>query len=87
MFPQDTTAPIQATFNPDGRVTPQEWDQIMVKKERFLWLCGYLRYKDTFRRDNAPVYETKICYHWVNYSDSPKPFWIMGGPREYNKAT
>ena len=86
-FPQGTTAPVQATFMPDGWITPQEKEEIEVKKKRYLWLCGYLKYRDTFDRNEAPVYETRICYRWVNYTNSPKPFWMLVGPAEYNRAT
>jgi hypothetical protein len=85
--PQDATIPVQATFEPDGMLTPQEIEEITVKRTRLLWLCGYLKYKDTFDRKDAPVYETRICYRWVNNTDSPKPFWIMAGSREYSTAT
>lgn len=91
-FPPNTTIPNQATFELDGRITPQEYEQIVSQKSRFLWLCGYFRYRDTFARADAPEYETRFCYRWVcdatSATDSKirKSFWIMAGPREYNRA-
>ncbi len=64
-----------------------------VKKTKHIWLCGYIRYMDTFVRAKSPVYETRICYRWVYDaqsvldSDIHKSFWVMAGPRQYNKAT
>jgi hypothetical protein len=86
-FPHGTTAKVQATFMPDGFITAQEKEEIEVKKTRYLWLCGYLKYKDTFDRPDAPTYETRLCYKWVNYMNSPKPFWSLAGPIGHNKAS
>lgn len=86
VIPQGATMPWQAIVRPDGWITPQELEEITVKKSRYVWLCGYLRYRDTFDRKDAPVYETRICYRWVNDTNSPQPFWILAGPREYSKA-
>lgn len=91
-FPPNEVVPHQATFEPDGRITPQELAEIVTRK-RFVWLCGYFRYKDTFDRPDAPEYETRFCFRWVyDQTKSTDPsihrsFWIMAGPSEYNRAT
>jgi len=91
-FPQNSTLPLQATFAPNGYIALHEIEEIMVYK-RFLWLCGYCKYRDTFDRKDAPIYESRFCYRWVYNAVSStdikirKSFWIMAGPREYNKAT
>jgi hypothetical protein len=92
-FAQDVTAPIQATIEPDGMISTRDFEDLFVTKTRGLWLCGYIKYVDTFDRRDAPVYETRICFRWnhelmhVLDHDIRQSFWIMAGPREYNRAT
>jgi hypothetical protein len=91
-FPPNEIVPNEATFEPDGRITPQELTEITERK-RFVWLCGYFRYKDTFDRPDAPEYETRYCYRWFYNMEKTADkkirvsFWKMAGPREYNRAT
>jgi hypothetical protein len=94
-FPPNDKMVVQATFDPDGFISADDLAQITskVKKTKYIWLCGYFKYRDTFGRINGPIYETRICYRWVYDaqsqldSDIHKSFWIMAGPREYNRAT
>lgn len=92
-FAQDVTTPIQATIYPDGMVSSKEFEDVFQKKTRAVWLCGYIKYTDTFARAVSPIYETRFCFRWnhefTNLMDFDKKhsFWIMAGPLEYNKAT
>jgi hypothetical protein len=89
-IPDGASVPVQATFSPDGWITPQDLEAITgknIKDKRYVWLCGYLKYRDTLDRKDAPIYETRICYRWVNDLNSPAPFWIMAGDRKYSRAT
>lgn len=91
-FPPGERIAVQAAFSPGSGITPQELDEI-TNKRRFVWLCGYFKYTDTFARENSPVYESRVCYRWVYDSisvldsDIRKSFWVAAGPREYNRAT
>ncbi|HXN26070.1 MAG TPA: hypothetical protein VN902_03050 [Candidatus Acidoferrales bacterium] len=94
MFPPDDKIVVQAAF-PDGFISAEDLTQVTSKekKTRYIWLCGYFKYVDAFGRIESPIYETRICYRWVYDaqsqidSDIHKNFWIMAGPREYNRAT
>jgi len=86
IFPRGTSTPIQAALQ-TLHITAKEHDDVVVKKTRFLWVCGYCRYRDTFERKESPVYETRFCFRWENNTNAPQPFWILAGPREYSRAT
>jgi hypothetical protein len=93
IFPPSETIPVQATFKTDGCITTQEKEDVLKTKVRYLWLCGFCKYTDTFERKSPPIHESRFCYRWISdaisYEDRDirKNFWIMAGPREYNRAT
>ena len=63
-------------------------DLIGIKEGiKFLWLCGIIKYVDTFERGSESEHETRFCYLWETRMNTPKPFWRIAGPTEYNKAT
>jgi hypothetical protein len=78
---------IEAHLEYNGRISPQ--DRTAVREAtRFLWLCGFIRYRDASDLDESGIlYETRICYIWKNNTTRYEPFWVMGGPREYNRCT
>jgi hypothetical protein len=84
----DTTVPVSVLLEGgDGKLTPQDKEAI-DKEINFLWLVGYFRYTDTFQRQEACIYETRVCYRWMPRSYLvPEPFWMRKGPPEYNKTT
>jgi len=84
MLPQGASISQLATFRtyPGG--------QIIVDIEngtKFLWLCGTVRYVDTFERGKESEHDTRFCYLWETQMTTPKPFWVAAGPREYTEAT
>jgi hypothetical protein len=86
-LPQGTRVPVQATLQPKLDLDPQDRKGLLVRA-RFLWLCGYIKYREASDSPMRPLaYETRICYLWITNTDRPKTFWVMRGPREYNKAT
>ncbi|MGA7089854.1 MAG: hypothetical protein WBX12_04150, partial [Candidatus Acidiferrales bacterium] len=74
-------------------IVSKELEQLLKTKSKFLWLCGFCRYMDTFNRKDSAVYESRFCYRWISDAASYEDrdihinFWIMAGPREYNRAT
>jgi hypothetical protein len=54
---------------------------------KYLWLCGFIKYRDTFERTRSPEYETRFCWLYENRFNTPEPFWKPAGPSEYNRAT
>jgi hypothetical protein len=84
----DTTIPVQVLLEGgDGKLTTPEREAIDTEKN-FLWLAGYIRYTDTFERQDFPIYETRFCYRWKPRSYLvPEPFWLREGPPEYNRTT
>jgi hypothetical protein len=84
-FPPNESIPVEANLSPIGFITKKDSDGIL-SKDKFLWLCGFIRYRDTFERAKAPEYETQFCYLWETRQNTAKPFWRMTLV-EYNKAT
>ena len=71
----------------NGRISPEDRLAVMGAT-RFLWLCRFIRYRDASDLDESgPLYETRICYVWINNTTRNEPFWIMRGPRDYNRST
>jgi hypothetical protein len=85
-FPQGAVIRTEATLEPGGYISLQGRAEVLASR-RFLWLCGYCKYRAASDLGEGLVYESRFCYLWINNSTRPKPFWIMRGPREYNRAT
>jgi hypothetical protein len=85
-FPQGAVVHIEAPLQPNPYITPQDRAALLANA-KFLWLCGYCKYQSASNMGEPQIYETRFCYLWVNNTIRPKPFWIMAGPREYNRAT
>ncbi|MGC2286845.1 MAG: hypothetical protein WA542_16440 [Candidatus Acidiferrum sp.] len=49
------------------------------------WLCGLIRYRDTFESTSPEIYETLFCLRLDPFKDI-RPVW-ESGPFEYNRAT
>lgn len=81
VFPQDTTHPQIATL----AATITQADRVLIKiQTKFVWLCGYIRYKDSVPRPDAITYETRFCYVWWN--NDVASGWTIG-PERYNSHT
>lgn len=87
VFAQGAAILTEAPLKPVNLVTPEQYRDIFVNKSRFVWLCGYFKYTDTFNRTNPVIYETRLCFLWETRLNSPKPFWTMAGPPKHNRAT
>jgi hypothetical protein len=85
MLPQGVSMPAQAVLAPFGFIKLSDRDAIR-NKSKFLWLCGFIRYSDTFERKKVVEYETRFCYLMETRMDAD-PFWKPAGPGEYNRAT
>lgn len=86
-MPQTSIHPIQAYIEPDGIISVQDISEVLEGR-RHLWLCGFIRYRAASDSDEKEEpYETRICYVWMTKTTSPAPFWIMRGPRSYNRTT
>lgn len=85
-FPPGEAVASQAILAPLGFIKLEDRNRI-VNKSKFLWLCGFLRYRDTFERKDAPEHETRFCYLYETRLNSPEPFWILAGSSEFNRAT
>ena len=81
----------EAELFPNKFITPEQKAEI-DSKASFVWLCGFLRYRDTLGVEETteykpPEYETRFCLLWETTTNAPKPFWRLAGPKKYNNAT
>ena len=80
IFPQDITNPQFATL----AATLTTADKVLIKTQtKFVWLCGYIRYKDAVPRTDTITYETRFCYVW--WENDAASGWMIG-PELYNKS-
>lgn len=86
IFPPGEIKAAEATLS-SGFISPQERDDVLKNKAKFLWFLGFVKYRDTFERESATEYETRFCYLYETRLNSPQPFWTPAGPPEYNRAT
>jgi hypothetical protein len=91
IFAHTATIYAEAELFPGTFITPEQKSAIDGGTS-FLWLCGFLRYKDSLGIDETPEfkpieYETRFCYLWETRTNAPKPYWRMAGPAQYNRAT
>jgi len=70
----------------DGPLTTIENDCITFGA-KYLWACGYFRYRDIFQR----VFERRYCYRFASYAPvptvGPKGEFQVSGPPDYNRLT
>jgi len=86
-LPQSAEILSYVSLEPNGRISPEERRAVEIEKTSVLWFCGYIRYVDTFNRNNSPTYETRFCYRWIDdCAIESERFWMMAGPAEYNRA-
>ena len=85
-FAPDTVIHVQAPLYPNPHITQQD-RQAILAGARFLWLCGYCKYRNASEVRDEPPFETRFCFLWVNITNRPEPFWITRGPYEYSNAT
>jgi hypothetical protein len=77
----------EATLTPDGFIRLEKREDVLTRHIRFLWLCGFIKYNDTFERKKILEYETVFCLLYETRTNAPVPYWRLAGPDEYNKAT
>ena len=85
LFPPTESIPVEANLSPRGFIAEKDAASIW-SKDIFVWLCGSIRWRDTFERPSAPEYETRFCFLWETRFNTHKPFWKMT-PAKYNNAT
>lgn len=86
MFPQEQALPMEARLRNVAFVSKIDSDAIKGGG-KFLWLCGVIRYEDSFEReDRTSPYETCFCYLWDTRTNAPAPQWRSAGPPTYNHA-
>jgi len=86
IFPQGETRAGEARL-PTMHVSKNDREAVS-KGIKFLWLCGIFRYVDTFiRKDKVEPYVTTFCYLYETRTNASHPFWQLGGPQDYNRAT
>jgi hypothetical protein len=83
--------------NAEARLKPRGFISTAEKAEidsgaQFLWLCGVARYEDVFGyrrffRRKSERHETRVCLRYEIRTNAPDGYWVLGGPREYNRAT
>jgi hypothetical protein len=76
----------ETQFKGGSFVSTADRDAILKHHSKHLWFCGFLVYQNTFESTHSP-YETVFCYRYEARTNSPKQFWALGGPPEYNRAT
>jgi hypothetical protein len=87
VFPPAKPLPAEAQLSPEGFISPQVRDDILKRKVKYLWVCGFVKYRNTFEGTRSPNYETRFCHLYETRTNSPEPFWTPAGPPEYNRAT
>ncbi len=86
IIPPGEFAPQFAVLQNNGGIIKQaELNDILVNNTKRLWLCGIIRYEDTFR--SKLDHETRICYQFGTWIPGRDPFFTLRGPDEYNKTT
>jgi hypothetical protein len=85
-FPPGESVAVEARLEPFGFIEEDDLKSVL-KGGKYLWLCGFVRYRDTFQRKQAPEHETRFCYIYENRMNAPKPYWRLAGPPEFNRAT
>jgi hypothetical protein len=86
IFPPGEVKAAEATLW-SGFISGQDRDAVLVNKTKYLWLFGFVKYLDTFEREQHAEYETRFCFLYETRLNAPKPFWTPAGPPEYNTAT
>ena len=86
VFPPGETKAAEAMLS-SGFISPEARDNVLTNKTKFLWLLGFVKYRDTFEREPSIEYESRFCYLYETRLNSPAPFWTPAGPPEYNRAT
>ena len=73
---------IRETYDDDGFLPKDIWEQQSKTKLDFLVVYGKVSYKDTFTggRGNEILHETRFCYLW----QGPQECFVPCGPAEYN---
>jgi hypothetical protein len=83
IIPQNTIRMNIADF-PSAIVTSQQKGLIFPPDPAlFIWLCGFIQYRDTFGRKPPVELTTLFCFLYHCESNS----WSMAGPSSYNDAT
>jgi hypothetical protein len=86
LIPQGTSVAQEARFRTWPTLGTQEFAEIATGN-MFLWLCGIIRYEDTFERGTESLHETRSCYLWETRMNTPTPAWMPAGPAQYTRAT
>jgi hypothetical protein len=86
IFPPGDLRTLEVAF-PDGFILPQDRDDVLSNKVKYLWLCGFVKYMNTFDNELRTEYETRFCYVYETRLNSPEPFWTPAGPPKCNRAT
>jgi len=92
MFERDS--PFDSPFVvPQGEHITQDFNlerakeiQEVAKGNKHLWLCGVVKYQDTFDSATPTVHETLFCLRCEPFV-ADRPVWRRGGLDKYNKAT
>jgi hypothetical protein len=91
ILPQTDSIYAEAELFPDKFITPEQKAEI-DSKASFVWLCGFVRFRDTLGVEETteykpPEYETRFCMLWETTTNAPQPFWRPAGKKTYNNAT
>ncbi len=87
MLPQQERVKRKAPLQPFGFLTPDDTRTLSQAGSKFLWLCGFLKYRDTFEREGKADYETRFAFRYEPRAVEPRSCWHELGPELYNKAT
>jgi hypothetical protein len=83
VLPGKGSNPIWCCLEPNGCLSENEIQSI-ERQELFLFLFGFIKYRDTFDRSH----ETRFCFRYdVPSGFSPYPLFVYAGPAGSNKCT
>ena len=87
IFPPGESEFREARLAPEWFISTQQEDDVIRNHIKFAWLCGVIRYTDSFKSENPVEYFTKFCYLWETRMGKPSMNrWAVAGPHEYNEA-
>jgi len=81
--PGSEPMPHEADLTPEGFMRVTLRDEIITQKSKFLWLFGIVRYFD-FKE--AEKRETRFCFMYETWLNTPEPFWKPAGSLTLNQV-
>ncbi len=84
MIPQGKEMKLQALL-PAMFLSDQQHFEVLQQKAAYLWVCGRVRYQDTYGEE---THETSFCFLYETIMNRRfEPYWTPAGADNLNTAT